>query len=46
MVFKKDQSPTLRILMIGFSPVIRQGLQSILTRDKEIEVIEDDPGWN
>ena len=44
MVLKRDQSSALRILMIGFSPVIRQGLQSILTRDKEIEVIDDDPG--
>ena len=31
----------LGVLMIGFSPVVRQGLQAILAKDKGIEVIED-----
>jgi DNA-binding NarL/FixJ family response regulator len=29
--------------MIGFSPMVREGLQAILTKDEEIEVIEDAP---
>jgi len=31
----------LGVLMIGFSPVVREGLQAILTKDEGIEVIED-----
>jgi DNA-binding NarL/FixJ family response regulator len=31
----------LGVLMIGFSPVIRQGLESIISKDKGIEIIED-----
>jgi DNA-binding NarL/FixJ family response regulator len=33
----------LRVLMIGFSPVVREGLQAILAKDEGIEVIEDAP---
>jgi DNA-binding NarL/FixJ family response regulator len=33
------ETKKLGVLMIGFSPVVREGLQSILTKDKEIEVI-------
>ncbi len=32
----------LGVLMIGFSPVVREGLQSILNKDKELEVIGDE----
>jgi len=35
------KSETLRVLMIGFSPVVRHGLQAILAQDEEIDVIED-----
>ncbi len=31
----------LRVLMIGFSPVVREGLQAILTKDTGIQVIGD-----
>ncbi|MDO8579213.1 MAG: response regulator transcription factor [Dehalococcoidales bacterium] len=30
---------TLGVLMIGFNPVVKEGLQSILTKDERIEVI-------
>jgi DNA-binding NarL/FixJ family response regulator len=33
----------LRILIIGFSPVVRQGIQAILSRDKGIETIDNLP---
>lgn len=38
MVKKSDVS-NLRVLMIGFSPVVREGLQAILSKDENIEVI-------
>jgi chemotaxis response regulator CheB len=31
------------VMMIGFSPVIRQGLQAILIKDQGIEVVEETP---
>jgi DNA-binding NarL/FixJ family response regulator len=41
MTVTQHESEKLRILMIGFSPVVRQGLQTILTKDKGIEIVED-----
>jgi DNA-binding NarL/FixJ family response regulator len=41
MTGKQRQSETLKVLTIGFSPVVRQGLQAILAKDKGIEMIED-----
>jgi chemotaxis response regulator CheB len=38
MAVKQRESETLRVLMIDFSPVVREGLQSILTKDDGIEV--------
>jgi len=46
MVYKQRQSETLGILMVGFSPVVRHGLQSILAKDKGIVMIEDAPDDN
>ena len=37
------ESETLGVLMIDFSPVVREGLQSILTKDERIKVIGDAP---
>ena len=37
------KSDKLGVLMIGFSPVVRAGLQSILTKDERLEVIGDSP---
>jgi DNA-binding NarL/FixJ family response regulator len=34
---------TVRVLMIGFNPVVREGLQAILAKDERIEVIGDAP---
>jgi DNA-binding NarL/FixJ family response regulator len=41
MTDKQLHSERLGILMIGFSPVVRQGLQAILARDKGLEAIEN-----
>ena len=41
MGIDEGKTNTLGVLMIGFSPVIRQGLQSILSKDQGIEIIED-----
>jgi DNA-binding NarL/FixJ family response regulator len=38
MAVKQPESKTLGVLMIGFSPVVREGLQSILTKDDGIKV--------
>jgi DNA-binding NarL/FixJ family response regulator len=38
---KQRPTETLRILMIGFSPVVRHGLQAIMAKDKSIELCED-----
>ncbi len=43
MVVKTRKSDTLGVLMIDFNPVVREGLQAILTKDKRIEVIGDVP---
>jgi DNA-binding NarL/FixJ family response regulator len=40
----KEHTPkSLGVLMIDFNPVVREGLQSILTKDERIEVIGDVP---
>jgi DNA-binding NarL/FixJ family response regulator len=43
MVVSQRKSQNLGVLMIGFSPVVREGLQAILSKDEGIEVIEDAP---
>ena len=43
MAIKQRESENLGVLMIGFSPVVREGLQAILTKDEGIEVIGDAP---
>ena len=43
MAVKQRESETLGVLMIDFNPVIREGLQAILTKDERIEVIGDAP---
>ena len=43
MTIKERESETLGVLMIDFSPVVREGLQAILTKDEKIEVIGDAP---
>jgi len=39
----QPKSDKLGVLMIGFSPVVRVGLQAILVKDKKLEVIGDTP---
>lgn len=39
MVDKQGEAKKLRVLIIDFSPVVREGLQSILAQDQSIEVI-------
>ena len=43
MAVKGHEHDTLGVLMIGFSPVIREGLKAILTKDELIRVIGDAP---
>jgi len=43
MAMTQPKCDKLRILMIGFSPVVRAGLQAILTKEKRLEVIGDAP---
>ncbi len=43
MTKAQTKSDKLGVLMIGFSPVVRAGLQAILTTDKKIEVIGESP---
>ena len=43
MVVKERETESLGVLMIDFSPVVREGLQAILTKDERIEVIGDAP---
>ena len=43
MSIKQRTSEKLGVLMIDFNPVIREGLQAILTKDERIEVIGDAP---
>jgi DNA-binding NarL/FixJ family response regulator len=35
------KSQLLRVMMSGFNPVVRQGLQAILAKDSTIELVED-----
>ena len=40
----KERSPdALGVLLIDFNPVVREGLQAILTKDEGIEVMGDAP---
>jgi DNA-binding NarL/FixJ family response regulator len=41
MTVTPRESKTLGVLMIDFSPVVREGLQAILTKDEGIDVIGD-----
>ena len=41
MAIKNSVNEKLGIITIGFSPVVREGLQSIMTKDERIEVIGD-----
>ena len=43
MEVKQSELKNLGVLLIDFSPVVREGLQAILTKDKRIEVIGDAP---
>ena len=43
MADKQREPKNLGVLMIDFNPVVREGLQAILTKDKRIEVIGDAP---
>jgi len=41
MVVKQSEPKNLRVLLIGFNPVVRAGLQAILAKDQGIEVMGD-----
>ncbi len=41
MAVKQRETKNLGVLMIDFSPVVREGLQSILAKDVEIEFMGD-----
>jgi DNA-binding NarL/FixJ family response regulator len=41
MAIKPNMSEKLGVLTIGFSPVVREGLQSIMAKDEKIKVIGD-----
>jgi DNA-binding NarL/FixJ family response regulator len=43
MAVEKREPKNLGVLMIDFCPVVREGLQAILTKDARIEVIGDVP---
>jgi DNA-binding NarL/FixJ family response regulator len=43
MAVKQREPQNLGVLMIDFSPVVREGLQAILAKDERIEVIGDAP---
>jgi DNA-binding NarL/FixJ family response regulator len=43
MADNQGESKTLGVLMIAFSPVVREGLRAILTKDERIKVIGDAP---
>ena len=43
MAVKQRETENLGVLMIDFCPVVREGLQAILTKDGKIEVIGDVP---
>ncbi|MBN2240665.1 MAG: response regulator transcription factor [Dehalococcoidales bacterium] len=41
MEVKQNKYEILRVMMIGFNPVVREGLQAIIAKDDGIEVIGD-----
>ena len=43
MAMTQPKSEKLGVLMIGFSPVIREGLQAIMTKDARLNVVGDVP---
>ncbi|MDD1711005.1 MAG: response regulator transcription factor [Methanoregulaceae archaeon] len=43
MTARQSKPETLGVLMIDFSPVVREGLQAILAKDESIRVIGDAP---
>jgi DNA-binding NarL/FixJ family response regulator len=43
MAITQPKSEKLGVLMIGFSPVIREGLQAIMTKDARLNVVGDVP---
>jgi DNA-binding NarL/FixJ family response regulator len=43
MTVEQRESETLGVLMIDFNPVVREGLQAILTKDERVEVLGDVP---
>jgi DNA-binding NarL/FixJ family response regulator len=43
MIVTQRKSETLGVLLIDFNPVVREGLQAILTKDAGIEVVGDVP---
>ena len=40
MALAQNKPNILRVLMLGFSPVVREGLRAILSKDEGIEVVE------
>ena len=46
MAVEQRKPETLGVLMIDFNPVVKEGLQAILNKDKRIEVIGDAPDEN
>lgn len=43
MTVKQRETENLGVLMIDFCPVVREGLQAILTKDERIQVVGDVP---
>jgi DNA-binding NarL/FixJ family response regulator len=43
MEITQSDSKTLKVMLIDFNPVVREGLQAILAKDKGIEVVGDAP---
>ena len=43
MAITQHKSDKLEVLMIGFSPVIREGLQAIMAKDERLHVVGDVP---
>jgi len=43
MAARQCEPPNLGVLLIDFSPVVREGLQAILTKDEDIKLIGDVP---
>lgn len=41
MVVKQGKSEMLGVLLIGFSPVVREGLQAMLSKDESVGVVGD-----